>query len=161
MRDSRAIRRAPTGWHYQRQLKIVTAKDAPEGQRYVTFSNAEPGRNSQALQGFAVDGRKVAQLQLSARVRGKDIQPARTPQQLPGHRRRFLRREPRHHRRSRPGPVATARSIGKPKSNVINVPPKAREAMLRIGLFGAVGEISFDEIEVKAGEEVRGLGIRD
>ena len=35
-------------------------------------------------------------------------------------------------------------------SKRINVPPKAREAIIRIGLLGAVGEISFDEIELKS-----------
>ena len=33
----------PTGWHYQRQLKVIEGKDAPEGDRYVTFSNATAG----------------------------------------------------------------------------------------------------------------------
>ena len=32
----------------------------------------------------------------------------------------------------------------------LTVPPKAREAVMRIGLLGAVGEISFDEITMKA-----------
>ena len=66
----------PTGWHYQRQLKIVEGRDAPEGDRYVTFSNVLPGRNSHALQGFAVDGRKVTQLQLS-RPGARPRHPAR------------------------------------------------------------------------------------
>ena len=30
------------------------------------------------------------------------------------------------------------------------MPPQAREAIIRIGLLGAVGRISFDAIEVKA-----------
>ncbi|GAF77635.1 unnamed protein product, partial [marine sediment metagenome] len=32
----------------------------------------------------------------------------------------------------------------------IAVPTRAREAILRIGLLGAVGEISFDDIQLKA-----------
>ena len=42
----------PAGWYYVRQMKVVTAADAPEGQNYVTFSNSEPGRGCRALQGF-------------------------------------------------------------------------------------------------------------
>jgi protein-L-isoaspartate(D-aspartate) O-methyltransferase len=34
----------------------------------------------------------------------------------------------------------------------IQVPPKAREAIVRIGLSGATGEISFDDIQLKAAE---------
>ncbi len=33
----------PLGWHYQRQLKIVADRSAPEGKQYVTFSNVLPG----------------------------------------------------------------------------------------------------------------------
>ena len=58
-----------TGWHYQRQMEVVTADDAPSGKRYVRFHNAEAGRGAQALQGFAVDGRYVRQLQFSVRFR--------------------------------------------------------------------------------------------
>jgi hypothetical protein len=36
------------------------------------------------------------------------------------------------------------------ESKRINVPLKAREAFLRIGLLGAVGDISFDAVELKA-----------
>ena len=97
---------APTGWHYQRQLKIVDGKDAPEGERYVTFSNALPGRNSHALQGFAVDGRKVTQLQLSAQVRGQDIRPGQNAQQLPGIVISFYDENRADGRRGRPRPVA-------------------------------------------------------
>ena len=65
----------PTGWYYVRQMKVVTAPDAPEGQNYVTFSNSEPGRGCRALQGFPIDGRKVHELELSCMVRGADIAP--------------------------------------------------------------------------------------
>ena len=30
------------------------------------------------------------------------------------------------------------------------VPPDTREAIIRIGLFGATGEISFDEVQMKS-----------
>jgi protein-L-isoaspartate(D-aspartate) O-methyltransferase len=35
------------------------------------------------------------------------------------------------------------------KTRVVRVPPAAREGLLRIGLFGAVGEISFDQVQLK------------
>ena len=139
----------PSGWHYQRQLKIVTERDAPEGERYVTFSNTLPGRNSHALQGFAVDGRKVTQLQLSAQVRGKDIRPGQSPQQLPGIAISFY-----DENRAMVGEVGLGPWRGtfdwQTERTRISVPPKAREAILRIGLLGAVGEISFDQLELKA-----------
>jgi protein-L-isoaspartate(D-aspartate) O-methyltransferase len=137
-----------TGWHYQRQLKIVTDKTAPEGEHYVVFSNDLPGRNSHALQGFAIDGRKVTQLQLSARVRGRDIRPGHSPQQLPGITIGFY-----DENRAMVGEAGLGPWRGtfdwQTESKQVFVPPKAREAILRIGLLGAVGEISFDDIELK------------
>jgi protein-L-isoaspartate(D-aspartate) O-methyltransferase len=38
----------------------------------------------------------------------------------------------------------------KKESKRVEVPPKAREGIMRIGLFGAIGEVSFDAIEIKA-----------
>ena len=73
----------PTGWYYIRQMKVVTASDAPEGRNYVTFSNSEPGRGCRALQGFPIDGRKVHELELSCMVRGADIAPGPAPDQRP------------------------------------------------------------------------------
>ena len=78
-----------TGWYYVRQMKVVTAPDAPEGKNYVTFSNTEPGRGSRALQGFPIDGRKVHELTLSCMVRGSDLAPGWRPRKRPNLRSSF------------------------------------------------------------------------
>ena len=54
----------PRGWHYVRQAEVTAGADAPEGKHAVTFTNSEPGRGSQALQAFPVDGRKVDHLEV-------------------------------------------------------------------------------------------------
>ena len=75
----------PAGWHYQRQLTLATdPSHAPDGKRFLTFHNVQPGRGCHALQGFAVDGRKVAKLRLSFSARGHDILPGPEPEQQPG-----------------------------------------------------------------------------
>ena len=69
----------PAGWYYLRQMTLVTAADAPSGQRYAAFQNTEPGRQARALQGIAVDGRQVKRLEsrcTSARRRSAPV-PAR------------------------------------------------------------------------------------
>ncbi len=139
----------PSGWHYQRQLTVVEAQDAPEGERYVTFSNTLPGRASTALQGFAVDGRKVPALQLSMQVKATDVRAGQTPQQLPTAIISFYdeNRAPVGEAGLGPWRGTFAWQL---ESKRINVPLKAREAILRIGLLGAVGEISFDAVELKA-----------
>jgi protein-L-isoaspartate(D-aspartate) O-methyltransferase len=139
----------PTGWHYQRGLKTVEGRDAPSGERYVTFSNTVPGRNSHALQGFAIDGRKVPELELSAQVCAKDVRPGQNRQQLPGIVISFYDENRAGVGEASLGPWRGTFSW-QPESKRINVPQKAREAIIRIGLLGAVGEISFDQIELTA-----------
>src|ERR1700676_3983013 len=73
----------PAGWYYIRQMKVVDAPDAPDGQRFVTFANSEPGRGCRALQGFAIDGRKVSALDVSCLVRASDVRAGAAPDQLP------------------------------------------------------------------------------
>jgi protein-L-isoaspartate(D-aspartate) O-methyltransferase len=146
---------APVGWHYQRQLKsIEESKEAPEGDRYITFKNTLPGRNSHALQGFAIDGRKVTQLKLSAMVRARDVRPGQTARQLPAILISFY-----DENRATVGEAGLGPWRGtfdwQSESRRINVPQKAREAIIYIGLLGAIGEISFDAVQLK------GLGARD
>jgi protein-L-isoaspartate(D-aspartate) O-methyltransferase len=139
----------PTGWHYQRQLELIIKKGAPEGKNYVTFKNAMPGRGAQALQGFAVDGRKVPFLQLSATVSGHDLRQGQNAKQLPGVVISFY-----DENRASVGEAGLGPWRGtfdwQTETKTLKVPPKAREAVMRIGLFGALGEISFDEIVIQA-----------
>ncbi len=146
----------PTGWHYQRQLELVSDGDAPQGKYYVTFRNSQPGRGAHALQGFAIDGRKVRRLEISLTVRGRDIRPGQTTQQLPVLVVTFYDQNRATVGRRAVGPWRGT-FPWRPETTQIDVPPRAREAILRIGLLGAVGEISFDDIQLK-GAEKKGRG---
>lgn len=142
---------APVGWHYQRQLEI-DSQHAPEGTHCATFKNAVPGRGALALQGFAVDGRKVPLLTLSFQVRGKHIRPGQDERQLPGI---FISYYDEN--RAPVGEVRVGPWRGtfdwQGETRQIKVPPRAREAVLRIGLLGATGEVSFDEIQLRAAKK--------
>ena len=139
----------PVGWHYIRQLTVVSDDEAPSGKRYASFRNSEPGRGCQALQGFAVDGRRVPQLDVSVVVRGRDIRAGETPQELPVLGITFYGEN-----RAAVGEAAIGPWTGtfgwRTDKKRFSVPRAAREAVLRIGLLGAVGEISLDKIELKA-----------
>jgi len=138
----------PTGWHYQRQLELVTDAGAPSGKRYVTFTNKEPGRGCRALQGMAIDGRKVKEIEIRLRVRGAGIRPGQNVHQMPVLAITFF-----DEKRSRLGQRVLGPWRGtfdwQPEAARCEVPPRAREAIVRIGLLGAVGEISFDKIELR------------
>jgi protein-L-isoaspartate(D-aspartate) O-methyltransferase len=140
----------PAGWHYQRQLTLEAgAQSSPDGKNFVTFENSEPGRGCQALQGFAIDGRKVDALELSVQVRANDIQRGQTANQLPAIVITFY-----DERRAAVGEASIGPFSGtfdwREESDTVRVPLRAREAVLRIGLLGATGELSLDDLALKA-----------
>jgi len=141
----------PLGWHYQRQLKLETAADAPQGTRFVTFSNTEPGRSAQALQGMPVDGRKVKKLDVSLWVKANDVRPGANESQQPVLSVMFYDDNRAETGYTFVGPWRDSFDWKQVKET-LRVPPKAREAVVRIGLSGATGEISFDGIRIKAAE---------
>ena len=141
----------PTGWHYQRQLELLEDGEAPSGKRYVRFTNTEPGRYSQALQCFAVDGRAVKAFRVSVRVRGKDIAPGQNLVQLPCVGLTFYDGNRAIIEDKVLGPWRGT-FAWQNASHRFAVPPKAREAMLRIGLLGAVGELYLDALKLEPTE---------
>ncbi len=136
-------------WHYQRQMKIIDDKQAPEGGRYALFSNAEPGRGSQALQGFALDGRKVKALDVSFYVRGKDIRRGPKPDDSPKLAIIFYNENRAMEGTGIVGPWAGTFDWRREEKR-LDVPPRTREAIVCIGLLGAVGDVAFDDIQLKA-----------
>ena len=140
-------RKVPDGWHYQRQLVHVTSELAPQGERYILFSNKIAGRDAHALQGFAVDGRQVKSLDLSLQVRGDTIRYGRSRTQIPRIVITFFD--------ARRALVGTMK-VGDWRDTFpwreerfkIPVPPTAREAIIRIGLLGGTGEIALDDLKI-------------
>jgi len=137
-----------SGWHYQRQLKINADAQAPEGQRYASFHNDEPGRGSHALQGFAVDGREVSNLDIRFRVRGNNIRPGENATDWPHIAITFY-----DDRRAVVGEETAGTFSGtfpwREETAKIRVPVRAREAIIRIGLLGALGDLDLDDIRLQ------------
>jgi protein-L-isoaspartate(D-aspartate) O-methyltransferase len=140
----------PAGWHYQRQLTLENdPASAPDGRRFVTFQNEEPGLAAHALQGFAVDGRKVSKLRLDYSVRGNNIRPGRKPNEWPMIVFTFYDDRRAVIDEARVGPFDGTFSW-ESRSDTISVPLRARECVFRIGLLGAVGELSLDDLRITA-----------
>lgn len=129
----------PRGWHYLRQAKVVGEK------RYLSFENHEPGKASRALQGMALDGRTLAQLNLSARVRGQNLKHGATPKQRATILITFY-----DHRRAVIGNQRLANWEGsfgwQTETRTIRVPLATREAIVRLGLLGGVGRFDVDDL---------------
>lgn len=139
------------GWHYSRQTEVVR-QDAPEGKQFVRFRNATPGRPAQILQGIAVDGRKVARLRISLQVRGKDIAPGDDAKQLPIVGVSFFADNRAQVGDTWIGPWRGSFDWREVEES-LRVPAQTREAIVRIGLGGATGEIDFDNLRM-VGEPV-------
>jgi protein-L-isoaspartate(D-aspartate) O-methyltransferase len=138
------------GWYYQRQLTVEDT-NAPHGSHYITFRNSEPGRPAQALEGISVDGRKVSELSVSLWIRGKDIRPGNASEQLPVVNLTFYDDHRMQCGMAYVGPWRDTFEWRKVIDKV-RVPTKAREAIVRIGLSGATGELSLDDLKISAAE---------
>lgn len=135
-------------WHYQRQMKLPEGeRQTPSGNRYALFTNREAGRGAQALQGFPVDGRAIRFLNVTFQVRGDDIRPGQNAKQLPCLVVHFFDEKRIEIGQEMIGPWRGT-FAWHPEKVRIPVPVKSREAILRIGLGGAVGSLGMDAIEV-------------
>ncbi len=133
------------GWHYQRQMEVIESVEAPEGARFARFDNSDAGRGSQALQGMAVDGRKVSELEFTFAVRGRDLRPGQTRDQMPLVVVTFYDENRATIGRHTVGPWRGTFEWQREKAT-IPVPPRAREAIIHVGLLGGMGQMDLDDL---------------
>jgi protein-L-isoaspartate(D-aspartate) O-methyltransferase len=139
---------SPDGWYYRRQLEWMSGPDAPEGEHYARFKNTTPGRGAQALQGLAIDGRHVKQVEVSLWVKGDNLRLGETAEQQPMLAITFYDENRAQAGYAVVGPWRDTFDW-KRYNQVVRVPTKAREAILCLGLCGATGEISFDDVRIE------------
>jgi protein-L-isoaspartate(D-aspartate) O-methyltransferase len=135
-------------------MTLVTAADAPSGQRYAAFQNTEPGRQARALQGIAVDGRQVKQLRITLHVRAEDVRPGPGPGDAAMLMVVYFDENRADAGQALMGPWRGTFPWEK-QSARIEVPARAREAIIRVGLFGATGRLWLDDVQV---EGIQGKG---
>lgn len=138
----------PEGWHYLRQVKVV--KDptgAPEGNNYLQFKNEVPGRGCRALQGFAINGREVSGLKVSFSARGRGLRYGQSRKQWP-----FLVITFYDDRRAALSDGVIGPFVGDfpwtRYNETMRVPLGAKEAIIRIGLLGGIGELAYDNLAI-------------
>jgi protein-L-isoaspartate(D-aspartate) O-methyltransferase len=141
----------PVGWHYLRQAATVSEN----GNRFLSFTNQEIGKPGQALQGLAIDGREVTEIEFSAGVRGEKLFPGPTEDQLPAISITFY-----DQRRA----VIASKYLGKWQGSFdwrterkkLQVPPLAREAIMRLTLGGGTGRLDVDKVGLRASANPNG-----
>ncbi len=138
------------GWYYQRRLELVESEHAPSGHRFIGFTNDEPGQHAHVMQGLAVDGREVQRLEFSACVACLNAREGGHPDHVPLAGITFYDAERRALNTVVLGPVLGSHSFQVLKESDIRVPETAREAIVRVGLFGGTGSVWFDDVMVRA-----------
>jgi protein-L-isoaspartate(D-aspartate) O-methyltransferase len=146
----------PRGWYYCRQMKIDTVDNSeprlsgsgPDGKHFLTFTNDVPGRMSRALQGFALDGKKIGEIEVNAMIRGRNIQSGQSPEQLPQISLTYYDDSWTIIGRVFAGPYRGTfdwHSV----SDILRVPPKATKCIMHLGLLGGTGEFSIDSVSIR------------
>lgn len=145
------------GWYYGRQIKLVkntaaSAEDerligAKPSRQYAQFTNRESGRGSHLLQGLAIDGRAVPRIELSTRVRLEKVRQSRDGS-LPLLMITFYDQHRKEVGKNWVGPWRGTQDWQNAEK-IVRVPVNAREAIVRIGLFGATGRASFDQVRIR------------
>ncbi|MGE0759868.1 MAG: protein-L-isoaspartate(D-aspartate) O-methyltransferase, partial [Pirellulaceae bacterium] len=137
------------GWYYHRQVTWHVEADHPDRGHVALFQNSEPGRAAHMLQGLAIDGRFVPEIELSAWVRYRQVVNPPQNESFPAVAITFYdeqRRDLGHHWL---GPFRGT-AEWKQVARRFRVPPTAREAIVRLGLFGATGELACDDVRIQS-----------
>jgi len=144
------------GWYYQRQARRVSDPASPDGQYYLLCENDTPGRDSHLMQGLAIDGRKVPQVELSASVMTRTI--ADVPTRFDGPRVviTFYDEQRREVGIEWLGPWHSDQPWIR-QQRFVRVPTATREAIVRVGLFGATGAVGFDNVQLTLRDSARSM----
>ncbi|TWU24469.1 protein-L-isoaspartate(D-aspartate) O-methyltransferase [Bythopirellula polymerisocia] len=150
--------RTPEGWHYLRNVEVRTEDTAnlatldSASDNFLSFQSTQSGEPSRALQGLALDGRKVRSVRLSARIRGKDLRAGPTHDQIPAivltcydHRRAAIENQIL-------GPWQGSFDWKTVEAR-LQIPSATREAILRLGLLGGTGKLDIDDVRLEAGKK--------
>lgn len=136
------------GWHYQRQTTLREG-DAAGGERSLVIANEDAGRLAQALQGFAVDGRKVAGLNVSVSLRAKELRSGPDKGERPGLVLLFYDQTRKTIGSGLIAPPIDSTGWAR-RTKAVAVPIGAREAILAVTLAGGTGELAVDEVGIEA-----------
>lgn len=136
----------PDGWHYQRAVTI-DPRGGPDGSPCALYSNDDSGHAAQSLQGMAIDGTKIGNVQLSLRYKLVDGQNGPAPYEKPCAVIHFYDDQRRVIAEPMVGPW-TDTDGWQGTTRTLPVPIKAREMILRVGLNGATGKLWVDDVTV-------------
>lgn len=137
----------PMGWYYARQGRVVADDSLPEGKRCLTFTNTIPGREAQAQQLLRIDGQKVSLLDVTAWIRTRGVEPGQTNESRAQCLIAFY--DQKHALLDEYVLCAYFGNVDWTETQgQVNVPNGTKTALIWLGLMGAVGEVSFDDVQI-------------
>ena len=142
----------PSNWYYLRQARMIAAEEAPHGSQYVSLQNAMPGRVAQILQATGLDGRRFRELELSVAVRTHEI-VLPDDESFSGLDVHFYDEQRRKIGTGKFGPWTDSAPWAEYTTRY-RVPENTRILMIRVGLYGATGQLDIDNIRLTASSTV-------
>ena len=144
------------GWYYGRQVQRIERRSPSaidsgkgfHGDAFVRFSNETPGLSSHLLQGLAIDAKKVHSIRLSGRYRTESVKRGPTADAQPMISISFYDEKRRDLGTFSLGPFRKTYPW-RTSSRIIRIPTESKEAIVRIGLFGATGIVDFDRVQIE------------
>lgn len=136
------------GWYYQRQLTLEDNTELPTGKKFVQFRNTVPGQLAQVMQGFAIDGRKVPLVKFSMSFSCENVIVGPRRDDLPVGALSFYDSDRKELGMFLIGPFKGDKTW-ETRARNIRVPIGTREAIVRIGMFGATGTARFDNLSIE------------
>jgi protein-L-isoaspartate(D-aspartate) O-methyltransferase len=136
------------GWYYERQVGQAADAKSPDGRHCAEFKNTEPGVSSHLLQGFAIDGRQVKELELRGWVKTESVVPGGQRDQAPYIVVTLFNEQRKELDNLLIGPFH-GNTEWHEEAKTFKIPAETREGIFRIGLFGATGSAWFDKVQVK------------
>ena len=137
----------PDVWYYQRQCTWMTGVEAPKGTHYLKMSNSIPNLNACIMQGFAVDGKKVKRLKFTYSVKGEELYMNPDTGELPRVQIVFYDERVSDIARVE-GRFWKGTFDWRTERVYFDVPPKATSAIIQFGLYGSVGTLYLDNVEL-------------
>jgi protein-L-isoaspartate(D-aspartate) O-methyltransferase len=134
------------GWYYQRACTWEPRTGGRQGGHCAVFRSDEPGRASNLLQGFGIDGRRIGEIEVTAQVKCDHVF-VHNKLDFPAVAVSFYDENRKDIGVNWIGPFQGTAGWKTVKKK-FRVPPDAREAIMRIGLFRATGEVSFDDVRI-------------
>ncbi|MDZ4849014.1 MAG: protein-L-isoaspartate(D-aspartate) O-methyltransferase [Pirellulaceae bacterium] len=141
-------------WYYDFGAKLTSDSHALSGKKVVKFANETQGSPSILLQGLPLDGRVVTKLKFACDVTTSGVKIGAAWEEQPFLVLQFLDENRNQIGYNWLGPFVGDLAWQKSESTIA-IPPESREAIVMLGLFGAVGSASFDNIEIKVLERTR------